>query len=39
MDYDFRHMYPIPNEIELQLVNTPTAQLKDVKFVQEVAIC
>ena len=23
-------MYPIPNDIELQLVNTPTAQLKDV---------
>lgn len=31
-------MYPIPNDIELQLVNTPTAQLKDVKFVQEVAM-
>lgn len=32
------YMYPIPNDIELQLVNTPTAQLKDVKFVQEVAM-
>ena len=28
-------MYPIPNDIELQLVNTPTAQLKDVKFVRQ----
>ena len=32
------YMYPIPNDIELQLVNTPTAQLKDVKFIQEVAM-
>lgn len=32
------YMYPIPNDIELQLMNTPTAQLKDVKFVQEVAM-
>ena len=32
------YMYPIPNDIELQLVNTPTARLKDVKFVQEVAM-
>ena len=31
-------MYPIPNDIELQLVNTPTALLKDVKFIQEVAM-
>ena len=29
------YMYPIPNDIELQLVNTPTAQLKDVKFVRQ----
>ena len=32
------YMYPIPNDIELQLVNTPTSQLKDVKFIQEVAM-
>ena len=32
------YMYPIPNDIELQLVNTPTESLKDVKFVQEVAM-
>ena len=32
------YMYPIPNDIELQLVNTPTEQLKDVKFIREVAL-
>jgi len=32
------YMYPIPNDIELQLVNTPTEQLKNVKFIQEVAM-
>ena len=32
------YMYPIPNDIELQLVNTPTESLKDVKFIQEVAM-
>ena len=32
------YMYPIPNDVELQLVQTPTAQLKDVKFIQEVAL-
>ena len=32
------YMYPIPNEIELQLVNTPTEGLKEVKFIQEVAM-
>ena len=32
------YMCPIPNDIELQLVNTPTAQLKGVKFIQEVAM-
>ena len=32
------YMYPIPNDIELQLVNTPTEKLKDVKFIQEVAM-
>ena len=31
-------MYPIPGDIELQLVNTPTEQLKDVKFIREVAM-
>ncbi len=32
------YMYPIPNDIELQLVNTPTEELKNVKFIQEVAM-
>ena len=32
------YMYPIPNDIELQLVNTPTQGLKDVQFIQEVAM-
>ena len=32
------YMYAIPNDIELQLVNTPTEGLKDVKFIQEVAM-
>ena len=32
------YMYPIPNDIELQLVNTPTEGLKEVKFIQEVAM-
>ena len=32
------YMYPIPNDIELQLVNTPTGRLKDMKFIQEVAM-
>ena len=32
------YMYPIPNDIELQLVNTPTEGLKDVKFIHEVAM-
>ena len=32
------YMYPIPNDIELQLVNTATEDLKDVKFIQEVAM-
>ena len=32
------YMYPIPNDIELQLVNTPTEGLRDVPFVQEVAM-
>ena len=32
------YMYPIPHEVELQLVNTPTEALKDLKFIQEVAM-
>ena len=32
------YMYPIPNEIELQLVNIPTEQLADVPFIKEVAM-
>ncbi|MBQ7684280.1 MAG: SDR family oxidoreductase [Bacteroidaceae bacterium] len=32
------YMYPIPNNIELQLVNTPTEQLADVPFIKEVAL-
>ena len=32
------YMYPIPNEVELQLVQTPTEQLKSVPFIQEVAM-
>ena len=32
------YMYPIPNDIELQLVNTPTEGLRDVPLIQEVAM-
>ena len=32
------YMYPIPNDIELQLLNTPTEALKNVPFIQEVAM-
>ena len=32
------YMYPIPNDIELQLVNTPSERLKEVEFIQEVAM-
>ncbi|MDO4995237.1 MAG: SDR family oxidoreductase [Bacteroidales bacterium] len=32
------YMYAIPNDIELQLVNTPTENLKDVPFIKEVAM-
>ena len=32
------YMYPIPNGIGLQLVNTPTEGLKDVPFIKEVAM-
>ena len=32
------YMYPIPNEVEVQLVRTPTEELKNVPFIQEVAM-
>ena len=32
------YMHPIPNEIELQLVNTPTEQLANVPFVKDIAM-
>jgi NAD(P)-dependent dehydrogenase (short-subunit alcohol dehydrogenase family) len=32
------YMYPIPYDVEQQLVNTPTAGLCDVPFIQEVAM-
>ncbi len=32
------YMYPIPNDIELQLLNTPTESLKDAPFIREVAM-
>lgn len=32
------YMYPIPNEVELQLVNTPTEQLAEVPFIKDVAM-
>ena len=32
------YMYPIPNDIELQLVNTPTEQLADVPFIKDIAM-
>ena len=32
------YMYPIPNDVEVQLVRTPTEQLKDVPFIREVAM-
>ena len=32
------YMYPIPNDIEVQLVRTPTEELKSVPFIQEVAM-
>ena len=32
------YMYPIPNDVELQLVQTPTEKLKDVPFIQDVAM-
>ena len=32
------YMYPIPNDIEVQLVRTPTEELKNVPFIQEVGM-
>lgn len=32
------YMYPIPHEVESQLVNTPTVQLAQVPFIREVAM-
>ena len=32
------YMYPIPNDVELQLVRTPTEELKDVPFIKDVAM-
>ena len=29
------YMYPIPNEIELQILNTPTEELMDIPFIKE----
>ena len=32
------YMYPIPNDVEVQLVRTPTEKLKNVPFIKEVAM-
>lgn len=32
------YMYPIPNDVEVQLVRTPTDQLKNVPFINEIAL-
>lgn len=32
------YMYPIPNDIELQLVRTPTEELKNIPFIKDVAM-
>ena len=32
------YMYPIPNDVELQLVRTPTEELKNVPFIKDVAM-
>lgn len=32
------YMYPIPNEVELQIIATPTDQLADLPFIREVAM-
>ena len=32
------YMYPIPNDVEVQLVRTPTEELKDVAFIKDVAM-
>ena len=32
------YMYPIPNEVELQIINTPTDQLLELPFIQNTAM-
>ena len=32
------HMFPIPNEIELEILNTPTEKLMDLPFIRETAM-
>ncbi len=32
------YMFPIPNDVEVQLVRTPTEELKNVPFIQDVAM-
>ena len=32
------YMYPIPNDIELQIVSTPTEKLAEIPFIKEVAM-
>lgn len=32
------YMYPIPNDVEVQLVRTPTEELKNVPFIKDVAM-
>lgn len=32
------YMYPIPNEIELEILNTPTEQLMDIPFIRKTAM-
>ncbi len=32
------YMYPIPNDVEVQLVRTPTEELKNVPFIKEIAM-
>lgn len=32
------YMYPIPNDVEIQLVRTPTEELKNVPFIKDVAM-
>ena len=32
------YMYPIPNDVELQIINTPTDELMNLPFIQETAM-